>query len=132
MKKEQEEPVKEVKKEQEEPAKEEAQKEEPAKEEAQKKKPAKEEAQKEKSSGSSASTECKSISDGETTYFGTVSDGFTASEVHKGGKKLISLLGMASSFLGPEVGKLMKTAKMITLMTLWSSFYHDVTISVNQ
>ena len=60
---------------------------------------------------SSASTECKSISDGETTYFGTVSDGFTASEVHKGGKKLISLLGMASGFLGPEVDKLVKDCK---------------------
>ena len=53
-------------------------------------------------SGGSPSTECKSISNGKTTYFGTVSDGFTASEVHKGAKKLVSLLGMVGSFVGPS------------------------------
>ena len=49
---------------------------------------------------------CKSISNGKTTYFGTVSDGFTASEVHKGAAKLVSLLGMAGSFVGPKIAKM--------------------------
>ena len=70
-----------------------------------KEEPAKDEAEKEESSGGSSSTECKSISNGENTYFGTVSDGFTASEVHQGADKLVSLLGMASSFAGPDIGK---------------------------
>ena len=53
-------------------------------------------------SGGSPSTECKSISNGKTTYFGTVSDGFTASEVHKGAAKLVSLLNMVGGLVGPQ------------------------------
>merc|ERR1711871_162326 len=93
------------------PAKDEAEKEEPAKDEAEKEEPAKDEAEKEESSGGSSSTECKSISNGEKTYFGTVSDGFTASEVHQGADKLVSLLGMASNFAGPDIGKLVQECK---------------------
>merc|ERR1711871_1156544 len=62
-------------------------------------------------SGGSPSTECKSISNGKTTYFGTVSDGFTASEVHKGAAKLVSLLGMVGSFVGPSIGKVVAECK---------------------
>ena len=62
-------------------------------------------------SGGSSPTECKSISNGKTTYFGTVSDGFTASEVHKGAAKLVSLLGMAGSFVGPSIGKVVAECK---------------------
>merc|ERR1711968_314460 len=62
-------------------------------------------------SGGSPSTECKSISNGKTTYFGTVSDGFTASEVHKGAAKLVSLLNMVGGLVGPSIGKVVAECK---------------------
>ena len=83
-------------------------------------------------SGGSSPTECKSISNGKTTYFGTVSDGFTASEVHKGAAKLVSLLGMAGSFVGPSIGKLVAECKADYTADLVEQLYQDVTISVNR
>merc|ERR1711871_1663867 len=48
---------------------------------------------------------------GGSTYYGTVSEGFTVSEVQKGAKKLGSLFGMVGGFLGPEVGSLVSKCK---------------------
>ena len=54
-------------------------------------------------------TQCKLISNGESTYYGTISDGFTASEVHQAAKRLISLLGFAGGFLAPDVSNELKS-----------------------
>merc|ERR1711968_299012 len=114
---------KETKKEEKEPKKEEK---EPKKEEKETKKKEKEtkkeeketkkeekEAKKEDESTSSVSPsgQCKKIRMGGSTYYGTVSDGFTVSEVQKGAKKLVSLFGMVGGFLGPEVGSLVSKCK---------------------
>merc|ERR1711871_1698506 len=71
------------------------------------------EAKKEDESTSSVSPsgQCKKIRMGGSTYYGTVSDGFTVSEVQKGAKKLVSLFGMVGGFLGPEVGSLVSKCK---------------------
>merc|ERR1711968_425545 len=73
---------KELKKEEKETKKEEK---EPKKEEKETKK------EDESTSSVSPSGQCKKIRMGGSTYYGTVSDGFTVSEVQKGAKKLVSL-----------------------------------------
>merc|ERR1711871_1431595 len=65
----------------------------------------------ESTSSVSPSGQCKKIRMGGSTYYGTVSDGFTVSEVQKGAKKLVSLFGMVGGFLGPEVGSLVSKCK---------------------
>merc|ERR1712178_33674 len=114
---------KETKKEEKEPKKEEK---EPKKEEKETKKKEKETKKEEKetkkeeketkkedesTSSVSPSGQCKKIRMGGSTYYGTVSDGFTVSEVQKGAKKLVSLFGMVGGFLGPEVGSLVSKCK---------------------
>merc|ERR1719379_2396383 len=65
----------------------------------------------ESTSSVSPSGQCKKIRMGGSTYYGTVSDGFTVSEVQKGVNKLVSLFGMVGGFLGPEVGSLVSKCK---------------------
>merc|ERR1711871_86864 len=93
---------KETKKEEKEPKKEEK---EPKKEE---KEPKKEE---ESTSSVSPSGQCKKIRMGGSTYYGTVSEGFTVSDIKKGVNKLVSLFGMVGGLLGPEVGSLVSKCK---------------------
>merc|ERR1719443_2185923 len=91
----------ETKQEEKEPKKEEK---EPKKEEKEPKKKEKETKKEDESTSSvSPSGQCKKIRMGGSTYYGTVSEGFTVSEVQKGAKKLVSLFGMVGGFLGPEV-----------------------------
>merc|ERR1711907_416000 len=99
----------ETKKEEKEPKKEEK---EPKKEEKEMKKEEKEAKKEDESTSSvSPSGQCKKIRMGGSTYYGTVSDGFTVSEVQKGAKKLVSLFGMMGGFLGPGVGSLVSKCK---------------------
>merc|ERR1712178_427599 len=107
---------KETKKEEKEPKKEEKEtkkeEKEPKKEEKEPKKEEKETKKEDESTSSvSPSGQCKKIRMGGSTYYGTVSDGFTVSEVQKGAKKLVSLFGMVGGFLGPEVGSLVSKCK---------------------
>merc|ERR1712178_233725 len=100
---------KETKKEEKEPKKEEK---EPKKEEKEPKKEEKETKKEDESTSSvSPSGQCKKIRMGGSTYYGTVSDGFTVSEVQKGADKLVSLFGMVGGFLGPGVGSLVSKCK---------------------
>merc|ERR1712178_498248 len=107
---------KETKKEEKEPKKEEKEtkkeEKEPKKEEKEPKKEEKETKKEDESTSSvSPSGQCKKIRMGGSTYYGTVSDGFTVSEVQKGAKKLVALFGMVGGFLGPEVGSLVSKCK---------------------
>merc|ERR1711907_870207 len=106
----------ETKKEEKEPKKEEKEtkkKEEETKQEEKETKKEEKETKKEDESTSSVSPsgQCKKIRMGGSTYYGTVSDGFTVSEVQKGAKKLVSLFGMVGGFLGPGVGSLVSKCK---------------------
>merc|ERR1711871_1266497 len=48
---------------------------------------------------------------GGSTYYGTVSEGFTVSDIKKGVNKLVSLFGMVGGLLGPGVGSLVSKCK---------------------
>merc|ERR1711871_1336625 len=85
---------------------------EPKKEEKETKKEEKETKKEDESTSSvSPSGQCKKIRMGGSTYYGTVSEGFTVSEIKKGVNKLVSLFGMVGGFLGPKVGSLVSKCK---------------------